>query len=156
MIILNNISKYSFRSINLAKIRENNEFSQRKIAEMLNVSKSTYARWETQEQFIPLCRLNDFCNLFNVSMDYAMGISKTNIKTNLLSRLDKKIIGYKLKKIRSDNNLTQNDLAFFLNTTHSTISAYENGKTLILTVFALEICKKYNYSLDWLCEKKED
>ena len=38
-----------------------------------------------------------------------------------------------------------------LNTTHSTISAYESGKTKLLTIFAIEIVKKYNISLDWLC-----
>lgn len=42
------------------------------------------------------------------------------------------------------------ELAKLLNTTHSTISAYESGKTTILTVFAYEICKKYNISMDYL------
>lgn len=40
-----------------------------------------------------------------------------------------------------------------LNTSHSTISAYENGKILILTSFAYSIAIKYNVSLDWLCGK---
>ena len=155
-MILNNVKNYFFENVNLSKIRENNEISQRKTAELLGVSKSTYARWETQEQFIPLIRLNEFCNLFNVSMDYAMGISKSNTYSNKLINLDNKLIGARIRKIRLDNNLTQEKLAIFLNTTHSTISAYENGKTLILTIFAFEICKKYNYSLDWLCGKKEN
>lgn len=42
------------------------------------------------------------------------------------------------------------ELAKLLNTTHSTISAYESGKTTILTAFAYEICKKYNISMDYL------
>ena len=85
-----------------------------------------------------------------------MGISKSNTYSNKLINLDNKLIGARIRKIRLDNNLTQEKLAIFLNTTHSTISAYENGKTLILTIFAFEICKKYNYSLDWLCGKKEN
>ena len=32
-----------------------------------------------------------------------------------------------------------------------TISAYESGKTTILTAFAYEICKRYNISMDYLC-----
>jgi len=137
----------------LMEIRQNNNYSQRELAKLLNVSKSTYARWETQEQFIPLSRLNDFCNFFKVSMDYAMGISNVNKNYDSIDILDRTIIGIKLKKIRNDNNLTQEQLALFLNTSHSTISAYENGKTLILSIFAVEICKKYNYSLDWLCDR---
>ena len=42
------------------------------------------------------------------------------------------------------------ELAKLLNTNHSTISAYESGKTTILTAFAYEICKKYNISMDYL------
>ena len=58
----------------LAEIREDNELSQRELASKLKVSKSTYARWETEEQIIPLSRLNDFCNYFQISMDYIMMI----------------------------------------------------------------------------------
>lgn len=35
-------------------LRENLELSQRQISNKLNVSKSTYARWETGEKIIPL------------------------------------------------------------------------------------------------------
>ena len=140
----------------LKEIRENNEISQRQIVKELNISKSTYSRWETEEQIIPLTILNDFCNRFNVSMDYVMKLSNTNKITNNIDKLDRKLIGTKIKQIRKENNLTQEELAGFLNTTHSTISAYESGKTLILTAFALEICKKYNYSLDWLCDKRKE
>ena len=35
---------------------------------------------------------------------------------------------------------------------HSTTSAYESEKTLILTIFAYQTCLKYHISLEWLCE----
>ena len=57
--------------------------------------------------------------------------------------------------LRKKFNLSQNDLAKLLNTSHSTISAYENGKTLILTVFAYSIATKFEISLDWLCGRIE-
>lgn len=47
--------------------------------------------------------------------------------------------------------LTQKELALHLNTTQSTISANENGKTKLLTAFAIQIVYKYNVSLDWIC-----
>ena len=53
--------------------------------------------------------------------------------------------------LRKEKNITQEELASTLNTTHSTISAYESGKTTILTAFAYEICKRYNISMDYLC-----
>ena len=57
------------------------------------------------------------------------------------------------KKLLDKGYLTQEELAKDLNTTHSTISAYESGKTLILTSFVYEIAIKYKLSLDWLCGK---
>ena len=135
----------------LIEIREDNSLSQRDLASILNVSKSTYARWETQEQIIPLNRLVDFCNYFKVSMDYALNLSNENKYKKSISSLDRKLIGNNIKLIRKKFSLTQQNLADLLNTSHSTISAYEAGKTLILTIFAYQICLKYNISLDWLC-----
>ena len=140
--------------IRLKEIRENNDMSQRSLREVLKVGKSTYSRWEIGEQLIPLTRLNEFCNYFHVSMDYALGISKTDFKTKELKQLDKNKIGQNLKTIRKELNYTQEELAKLFNTTHSTISAYENGKTIILTAFAIELCKRYGYSLDWICNKR--
>ena len=57
--------------------------------------------------------------------------------------------------LRKEFNITQTDLANYLNTTHSTISAYESGKTMLLTSFAYQICNKYNISLDWLCGRSK-
>ena len=57
--------------------------------------------------------------------------------------------------MRNDNNLTLRNLANELNTTSSTISAYEADKTLILTAFAYQIAKKYKISLDWLVGKSD-
>ena len=144
MISLNNNER-------LIEIREDNNLSQRDLASILNVSKSTYARWETQEQIIPLNRLVDFCNYFKVSMDYALNLSNVNKYKKPISSLDRKLIGNNIKLIRKKFSLTQQNLADLLNTSHSTISAYEAGKTLILTIFAYQICLKYNISLDWLC-----
>ncbi len=59
-----------------------------------------------------------------------------------------------MKELRKNNGITQEELAKFLNTTQSTISAYESGKTTLLTAFALQIVNKYNISLDWLCGRK--
>lgn len=144
MINLNNNER-------LIEIREDNSLSQRDLASILNVSKSTYARWETQEQIIPLNRLVDFCNYFKVSMDYTLNLSNENKYKKPINSLDRKLIGNNIKLIRKKFGLTQQNLADLLNTSHSTISAYEAGKTLILTIFAYQICLKYNISLDWLC-----
>jgi len=136
----------------LELVRKDNDHSQRIMASNLNVSKSTYARWETNEKIIPLTHLNNFCNLYNVSMDYITGRSKKKNYNNIKEdELDIFLIANRIKLVRLEAGLTQKEFAEKINTTQSTICAYEKAKHLILTVFALDICRQNNLSLDWLC-----
>ena len=132
-------------------IRERNGLTQTEMGNILGVSKFLISKWEKGKDLIPLNRLNILCNHFNISMDYVIGKKVKNKELIYNKDLDKKIIGKRLKSFRKDNNLTQQELANILHTTHSTISAYESGKTMLLTAFALQIVRDYNISLDWLC-----
>lgn len=134
--------------------RENNELTQDEIAKMLNTSQSNYSRWENDKELIPLIKLNEFCNIFKTNMDYVLGITKNN-NFNGIKKYDNKVTGHNLRKLRKDNNITQEQFSFFLNTTQSIISAYENGDTTLLTAFAIQIVNKYNISLEWLCGRKK-
>lgn len=133
----------------LISLREDADLIQNDMGEILKVTQSNYSRWETGKEIIPLKKLNMLCNHFSVSADYIMGLSKENRKVDNIE-LDPVKIGLRIKEIRNKNNITQVELAELLNTSQSTISAYESGKTLILTAFAVQICKKYKVSLDWL------
>lgn len=135
---------------NLRKVRESFELTQREMAKILNISKSSYNYFETGEYIIPLKHLNNFCNIFHVSMDYVCGLTKTNISTKNIINLNKKEIGKRLREIRNNHNLTQEQVANILNTSQSNISSYESGKTLILTAFIYNFAKHFNISLDYL------
>ena len=141
----------------LFDLREYKDLSQIKLADYLGITQQTYSLWEKGTKIIPLKHLNSLSNFYEISMDYIVGLTdeKNNSGIIKLTELNKNEIGSRIKKIREDNNLTLRDLAKELNTTSSTISAYETGKTLILTAFAYQICIKYNVSLDWLCGKRK-
>ncbi len=135
----------------LIELREDFNLKQKDIAKLLNITQQTYSLWENGTKIIPLKHLNSLCNYYNVSMDYVLGLSNVKHYDVINSVIDKNLIGKRLKSFRNEYNITQEELANILNTTHSTISAYENGKTTILTAFAYEICKKYHISMDYLC-----
>ncbi len=139
---------------NMKYIREEFDLKQKDLANILNVTQSNYSRWENTTKLIPLEKLNDLCNYFNINMDFIVGLTnkrKTMLNNNIL---DKRAIGKNIKMFRIKNKLNQKDLAYFLNTTQSVISNYESGKTLILTAFAMQICITYKISLDALCNRK--
>jgi len=139
----------------LFDLREYADLSQKDLANKLGVTQQTYSLWEKGTKIIPLKHLNNLCNYYKTSMDYVLGLSneRTNSDIKEIKELNKKLIGSRIKEIRESNKLTLRDLASELNTTSSTISAYETGKTLVLTAFAYQICTKYDVSLDWLCGK---
>lgn len=137
----------------IKRIRENKELTQQQVAEILNVTRSAYSLWEINKNVIPLIKLNDFCNSFDISMDYVCNLSNDKHNNFNHIELDKKEIGKRLKQTRKELKLTQEKLAAKFNTTHSAISAYENGVTIIPTIFIIEFAKMSNKSLDWLCGK---
>ena len=112
-------------------IRESLDMSQRELADKLNVSKSTYARWETGERIIPLEHLVDLCNLAKISLDYAFSISNNRKELYNKIVINKKIIGNNLKKLRLSKNYSQEQMAELLNTSQS-----------------VDICNKFNTSAD--------
>ncbi len=142
----------------LAIIREKKELSQREVAKILHVSKSTYARWETGEQVIPLIHLNDFCKYFKVTMDYVLNLSnQNNFNNNIYNQeINKNIIGKNIKLVRKKYQLTQKELAKVINTSQSTISSYEKGKTLVLTVFIYNLALNFNLSVDKICDRNKE
>ena len=135
---------------NLKRIRESYDLSQREIAKILKISKTSYNYFETGEHIIPLKHLNNFCNIFHVSMDFICGLSNLNISIDKKYKLKPKEIGKRLREIRIKNKLTQIKLAKILNTSQSNISSYENGNTLILTAFLYNFAKHFNISIDYL------
>lgn len=134
-------------------LREQADLTQKELGKIFGVTRVSISHWETNKSVIPLKQLNNYANYFNVSLDYILQLSDVKNYKIYSKDLDKILIGKRILKIRESNGLTQESLAEYLNTSHSTISSYENGKTLILTSFAYEIALKYKTSMDWICGK---
>lgn len=138
----------------MKSIREDKDLTQKQLANILNVERSTYAGWETGKNTIPLRKLNALSDYYKLSIDYITGLSNTKRYENINKNINPKDVGKKLKHLRLKNNLKQKDIFTFLNTTSSTYSAYETGKVLMQTSFIYSIAKKYNTSIDWILNKK--
>lgn len=68
--------KYNER---IREIREDNQLTQQKIADLLHIGQRTYADYESGKTRIPVDNLLILAQYYNVSMDYITGAS--NIKT---------------------------------------------------------------------------
>ena len=138
---------YGFR---LKELRESSELTKKGLAEKLGVSDSIYSRWENQKDIIPTKRLYQLANLYKLNIDYILGL--TDKKINLVSSdtVNIELVSKRAREIRKDFNDTLRSFSKKINTSNSTWSAYETGKTLILCAFLLQINKMGNYSIDWI------
>ena len=133
----------------LISLREENDISQNKLGNIIGVNRISISRWENGVEIIPLRKAIKVANVFNTNLDYLFGLSNDKL-THYNVNIDLKLSGNRLSKFRKIYNLTLRKLADDLNTTSSTISSYEMGRTLILSSFAYYIACKYNISIDWL------
>lgn len=137
----------------LKTIRESKNLTQKDMANILEISRGLYAQYEIADKIIPIHHLNKLSNYFDVSIDYLLGLSSKYKYTQSNKNINKEKFSSRLKEFRKENKISQDKLAKNLNTSHSVISSYENGKTLILTSFLYTICKKYNISADYFLGK---
>ena len=137
-------------------IREYFDKTQLDLADIFNVSRSTYAGWENGIDSIPLTKLNDFCNYFGISLDYICGLSKTKKIDSNNDKVDMIKIGLKLKEIRLKNNDTQDTIASAIGIDQSNYSRYEQGQIMITTYQIIEFAKYYNVSINYICGKTKN
>lgn len=140
----------------IRNIREEHNLRQKDIANILGINRSTYTSYEIERDTIPIKHLNNLCNYFDISIDYALGL--TNIKkyqnSNKNINLTKET--QRLKHLRKENRLSQEKISKILNTSRSTWTGYEYGKYQIPTLLLYELCKRYNYSMDYLLGKIDE
>lgn len=137
----------------LIELREEKELNQKELANYLKIDNSLYAKYEKEYEIIPIKHLNTLCNYFNVSLDYLFEFTDelSYQKEKKEIDLDKMII--RIKEVRKESKLTQEQLSKELNIARSALANYERGRNIIATPFLYTICKKYHISADYLLGK---
>ena len=136
--------------LNLRSIREKNNYSQKDVADILDVDRTVYTKYENGYELMPIKHLLGFSNFFKVSIDYIFGLANTSDISSFNDMIDLQVISLRLKEFRKENKLTQEKLAKILNTNKSVICNYEKGRYLIATPFLYQICHQYHVSADYL------
>ena len=59
----------------MRNLRQDNDLSQKKVADMLGVAQTTYSQYELEKRPMPIDYLIALCKFYNVSADYLLGLS---------------------------------------------------------------------------------
>lgn len=140
----------------IKELRDYYDKTQQEMADILNVGRSTYAGWENGIDSIPLLKLNELCNYYEISLDYICGLTSNKKVNKNKNGIDMVNIGIKLKEIRTLNKDTQANTAKAIGIDQSTYSRYEQGQTMITVYQLIEFAKHYNVSIDYICNKSKN
>lgn len=140
----------------LKDIREESKYTQITISKLLGVSRGTYSLWELERDPIPIKRLNEFCNICNVSLDYALELSNIRNYKNSKEKIDINKSRIRIKELRKEHRHTQEAIGKKFNMDRSLISKYEKGENMISTTFLVAYAKLYNCSCDYILGKIDE
>lgn len=136
------------------EIREENELTQKEVAELLGITRSMYSNIEAELSNIKLSYLLTFCNQFHCTLDYVCKLSDENDFEEILpiKKIDKQEMARRLTILEHDQKIRAMDVASFLGILKSTYSGYKNKElnNLMQSLMLKQLAKKYQYSMDYL------
>ena len=138
----------------LRNLREDNDYSQTSFAKKIGINRSTYSKYECGINDIPIPVLNLIVNKLDISIDYLFGLSKEK-KYYDMKEINTKNLHIKLKNVRQKTNLSQLDVANYLDVNQNMVSYYEKGAYLIPTKKLILFCELTKTSIDYICGRTE-
>lgn len=131
----------------IRQLRENKELTQEELAKVIGVSRATLASWEIgrrEPDFETASKIADF---FDVSVDYLLGRTDDprSYEAILMSSF-----GERLKKLRTERGLRQEDIGKIVHVGKSTVSQWENNIHVPDLETVSKIASFLNVSVDYL------
>jgi len=137
----------------IATLRTKKNLTQEDIATYLKVSLPAYKLYEVNLRAMKLEKLNMLSNLFNISLNSLLNVSKNLYSHNENQNIDYNYLGFSLTFIRKRNKLSQKDISTMFNISIPTISKYEKKPETVPITYLYQFAKKFNISIDYICGK---
>lgn len=79
----------NYYTVQLRNLREDNDLTQQQVAEYLGTSQTMYARYEREASELPLRHFIRLCQLYNISADMVLGLSRDTKRKQGTAELQK-------------------------------------------------------------------
>lgn len=143
-------------AIRYEELRTNKEKRQGDIAEILNVKRNTYSKWENEINDMPVEKANILANYYKVTFDYMLGLTRNNNFIDKDMFVDWNLFVERLVKLRKDTKLSQEQVSEKLGFAQQTYSHFEVGDRRPTTLKVLIIAQFYNKSVDYLLGRTDN
>lgn len=143
-------------AVRYEELRLNKEKRQGDIAEILDVKRNTYSKWENEINDMPIEKANVLANYYKVTFDYMLGLTRNYISVDNDLFIDWNLFTERLVKLRKDAKLSQEQVAEKLGFAQQTYSHFEVGDRRPTTLKVLIIAQFYNKSVDYLLGRTDN
>ena len=125
----------------IKQLRKEKKLTQKELAEETDIPYRTLQRWENGESQIKPEKAEKLANFFGVSIAHLLGYEDNDFEKANQNRL---------KELRKEKGLTQDDLAELLEVTKSTIFNWENGVSNIKPDRLKKLCEIFDVDAPYL------
>lgn len=136
--------------LRLKTIRKINNYSQKDMAKILDVTQRTYSKYESGELTLKIEQLIILRNFYKVSADYMLGLIDKDRNKITPKKFDYEILINNLRYLRYENNYSQKELSVLLNCSPSLISMIERKQSNVQIDMLVLLAKTYNVTVDSL------
>lgn len=136
----------------LKDLREENDLKQSDLSKLLNIDRTTYSNYETEDINIStdkLCKLADY---YKVSIDYLL----YNTDERTVHKLTNRLMQNRLKDIRINNKLTQAKIGNAIGMSQNGYLKYEKFQADVPIIILIRLSKYYNTSIDYILCRTDD
>ena len=137
----------------ISKLRIQFHYSLHDIATYLEIGDTTYNYYEKGERLIGLENINKLANLYNVSLDYILGLTSNPKVNKNQNNINYQYLQFSIRFLRKKERTTQLDIANQFGCSHWTIWHYEKNVKNITIPYLIFISNKYHISIDYICGK---
>lgn len=117
----------------------------------MGLSTGCLTKWKKGSN-ITISSLESAANFFNVPLEHFTSDVEIEVAPYKSSETNEKIkFGERIRLVRKNAKCSQKEFGSMLNIPQSTLSAYETNRMQPTIVSLVNIAKKFNVSLDWLC-----
>lgn len=140
----------------LKMLRKKEGFTQQEVADFFGIQQASYQKWESGNRKPSYENLSLLACIFDVSIDYLLSdyleISKeTFLKLKKEKEEEKKkLFSVRLKELRLQHGISQEELAEQIGIKRNSYSDWENGKCKPSYEKLEKIADFFEISLDWL------
>lgn len=148
----------------LQQLRIENDFTQEQLCDVIGaiehkkIAVCVISSYERSRKAPTLNRMKIIADIFEVSVDYLMGISDNDNRIEPNNRMSSDVFAIRLADLRKTLGYTQKDVVEKLKASHETcellsdikLSLYENGKQVPNLPRLISLTKFYNTSLAYL------